>query len=187
MRVIGKINIFTLFLLLTCTTSAFAKCEVKLKDFAGENYFNLLSLLDSHKINCSGFEIYKGTFPSNPEFFLNSALTSSLDNLTLSSFDMGERIDSSNFNGYIFSTYFWQKNKEYNGMSLTMFVAHNTKTNKTMIVLTDFGFFGYKYVKILGDKDKELLTEIIKHRQFPLELLLSTQVKQAFDLFFNDN
>ena len=140
MRVIGKINIFTLFLLLTCTTSAFAKCEVKLKDFAGENYFNLLSLLDSHKINCSGFEIYKGTFPSNPEFFLNSALTSSLDNLTLSSFDMGERIDSSNFNGYIFSTYFYilitKKTKisqNYHGLICFSVVSHKHRQRHSII------------------------------------------------------
>lgn len=159
---------FILCSFLLYASNVYAKCDIELKDIRKN-----LKALDSGALVCNGWDLYSG-FSSLNLALLPVGLNSNM-------FDMSESINSGNINNYgILTTYFWQKNRD---TYYKIYVASDISSNRTMVVLSDLD----NNVKILGEKDKSLMSAIIKYENFPLELLLTPQVHQAINFFFSDD
>ncbi|WP_174492711.1 hypothetical protein [Acinetobacter sp. Marseille-Q1623] len=99
--------------------------------------------------------------------------------LSFNDFDMGECLSDKNVKNGILSTYFWQKNKKFNGQNLSLYVAYNAEKQKLLLVIIDENLNTY----LLGDKDAELKNSI---QSFLTNIQSSEKVNTDSVLVYSD-
>lgn len=167
-----------LILLLLYTQFSYA-CSINFNDLSdNRKREKLLKKLELDDNVCGGYDLFKKS-----EDLVNLNLILLPLGLNLKDFDMSTTIDKLNINEDIVTVYFYQKNKQYNDLNLYMYVSYNINTKRIMVIISDGD---YQYVKVLGNKEKDLFTELVKSRYFPLELLFSPVVNNNLNFFYNE-
>lgn len=86
--------------------------------------------------------------------------------LEIEDFDMGSGLSARDITDGIITTSFYQKNESSFKTKLDMYIAYQPYNNHMLVVIKDTD----DNIKVYGNKDKLLISAMIKSREFPINL-----------------